>query len=39
MPHTLAAMRAGATAGEISGVMRVAYGVPYDPFGMMEPPA
>jgi methylmalonyl-CoA mutase N-terminal domain/subunit len=39
MPHVISAMRARATAGEISGVMRLAYGFAYDPFGMMEPPA
>jgi len=39
MPHIMAAMRAAATAGEISGVMRLAYGLAYDPFGMVEPPA
>jgi methylmalonyl-CoA mutase N-terminal domain/subunit len=31
------AFEAGATMGEITGVMRMAYGRPYDPFGAMEP--
>ncbi|HEX7409427.1 MAG TPA: methylmalonyl-CoA mutase family protein [Candidatus Binatia bacterium] len=39
MPAVIAAMEAGVTMGEISGVMRTAYGFAYDPFGMMEPPA
>jgi methylmalonyl-CoA mutase N-terminal domain/subunit len=39
MPHIISAMRACATTGEISGVMRMAYGSSYDPFGMVEPPA
>jgi len=29
---------AGATMGEIAGVMRMAYDYPYDPHGMLEPP-
>jgi methylmalonyl-CoA mutase N-terminal domain/subunit len=32
------ATEAGATMGEISGVMRLAYDYPYDPFGMIESP-
>lgn len=36
MPQIIAAMQAGATMGEISGVMRTAYGHSYDPFGMAE---
>jgi len=31
------ALEAGATIGEISGVMRMAYNYPYDPHGMLEP--
>ena len=31
------AFKAGATIGEITGVMRMAYDWPYDPHGMMEP--
>jgi methylmalonyl-CoA mutase, N-terminal domain len=32
------AVKSGATMGEVGGVVRLAYGVPYDPFGMVEPP-
>jgi methylmalonyl-CoA mutase N-terminal domain/subunit len=32
------ALLAGATMGEIAGMMRIAYGVPYDPLGMIESP-
>lgn len=32
------ATKEGATMGEITGVMRVAYGVPYDPHGFIESP-
>ncbi len=32
------ATEAGATMGEIAGVMRLAYDYPYDPFGMIESP-
>ena len=32
------AMQSGATMGEVLGVVRLAYGAPYDPFGMVEPP-
>ncbi len=32
------ALKAGATMGEIAGVLRKAYGGSYDPFGMVEPP-
>lgn len=38
MPHIIAALQAGATMGEISGVMRMAYGYDYDPFGAVEAP-
>ena len=31
------ALKAGATLGEISGVMRMAYDYPYDPHNMVEP--
>ena len=31
------ALKAGATIGEISGAMRMAYNYPYDPHGMVEP--
>ena len=31
------ALEAGATIGEISGSMRMAYNYPYDPHGMVEP--
>lgn len=31
------ALEAGATIGEISGVMRMAYNYPYDPHGMVKP--
>jgi methylmalonyl-CoA mutase N-terminal domain/subunit len=34
----LAATGAGATMGEIAGVLRMAYGFPYDPWGTTEPP-
>ena len=39
MPPILAALDAGATLGEISGVLRLAYGQAYDPFGTDKPPA
>jgi methylmalonyl-CoA mutase N-terminal domain/subunit len=35
---TKGALLAGATMGEIAGMMRIAYGVPYDPLGMIESP-
>jgi methylmalonyl-CoA mutase N-terminal domain/subunit len=38
MPALVAALEAGATMGEITGVMRAGYGHPYDPFGMTESP-
>ncbi|MFO7963764.1 MAG: methylmalonyl-CoA mutase family protein [Desulfobacterales bacterium] len=31
------ALKAGATSGEIAGVMRMAYDFPYDPHGLVEP--
>jgi methylmalonyl-CoA mutase N-terminal domain/subunit len=30
--------KAGATVGEVTGVIRLAYGIPYDPFGQIETP-
>ena len=38
MTPIIAATQAGATMGEISGVLRQAYNFPYDPHGLMEPP-
>ena len=38
MPSVIRATEAGATMGEIAGVLRVGYGFPYDPFGLVEPP-
>jgi methylmalonyl-CoA mutase N-terminal domain/subunit len=35
---TAEALLAGATMGEIAGMMRIAYGYPYDPHGMIESP-
>ena len=32
------ATEAGATMGEIAGMLRMAYDFPYDPHGMIEPP-
>jgi len=32
------AMQAGATMGEIAGILRLAYGAAYDPFGLVECP-
>ena len=34
---TIEALEADATIGEMTGVMRMAYDHPYDPFGLMEP--
>jgi methylmalonyl-CoA mutase, N-terminal domain len=39
MPPILEALNAGATLGEISGVLRLASGCAYDPLGAHEPPA
>ena len=39
MAPLVAAFAAGATMGEITGVMRMGYGVPYDPLGHLEAPA
>jgi methylmalonyl-CoA mutase N-terminal domain/subunit len=38
MPALVAAFDAQASAGECTGVLRVAHGDPYDPFGGLEPP-
>jgi len=38
MPAIIAAFEAEATLGEIAGMLRLAYGVAYDPFGAMTPP-
>jgi len=34
----ISATEAGATMGEIAGVLRMAYGFPYDPYRMIDPP-
>ena len=38
MPSIITATKAGATMGEIAGVLRQAYDYPYDPHGMIQPP-
>ena len=38
MPAIVAATEQGATMGEMAGVLRLGYGVPADPFGMLEDP-
>ncbi|MEW6442468.1 MAG: methylmalonyl-CoA mutase family protein [bacterium] len=38
MLPVLEAFRSGATMGEIGGMMRMAYGYPYDPHGLIESP-
>lgn len=38
MPSVIEAMKAGATMGEIAGMMRMAYDTPYDPRGFLEAP-
>lgn len=38
MPPVIDAFEAGATMGEIAGVLRTAYDFPYDPLGLVEPP-
>lgn len=38
MRPIMRAMEEGATMGEIAGILRLAYGLPYDPFGMIESP-
>jgi len=39
VPTVLGAIDAGATMGEVAGVLRTAYGQAYDPHSMIEPPA
>ncbi|MCP3974967.1 MAG: hypothetical protein GY720_10790, partial [bacterium] len=34
----VAAYEAGVTTGEMAGVLREVYGMPYDPFNMVTPP-
>jgi methylmalonyl-CoA mutase N-terminal domain/subunit len=38
MGPIIKAMEAGATIGEMAGVLRMAYGLPHDPFGMTPEP-
>ncbi len=38
MGDVVAATQAGATLGEMAGVLRMAYGQPADPFGLLEDP-
>jgi len=38
VPDVVAATQAGATLGEMAGVLRMAYGQPADPFGLLEDP-
>ena len=38
MPEIVAATEQGATMGEMAGVLRLAYGVPADPFGVLPDP-
>jgi methylmalonyl-CoA mutase N-terminal domain/subunit len=38
MEAIIEATQAGATLGEMAGVLRMAYGQPADPFGMLENP-
>ncbi len=38
VPPVLAAVEADATMGEITGTLRTAYGFPYDPHRMVQPP-
>lgn len=38
MPAVIAGTRAGATNGEMAGVLRMAYGRPADPFGVLSDP-
>lgn len=38
MPTTMAAMKADASIGEVLGIVREAYGLPYDPFQMIKNP-
>jgi methylmalonyl-CoA mutase cobalamin-binding domain/chain len=38
MPAIIAAFDAEASLGEVAGMLRLAYGAPYDPFGAVTPP-
>ena len=38
MPAIIAAFEAEASLGEVAGMLRLAYGAPYDPFGAVTPP-
>jgi methylmalonyl-CoA mutase N-terminal domain/subunit len=38
MHPILEAWKAGATMGEIGGMLRMAYDFPYDPHGFLDPP-
>ena len=38
LPAIITATKAGATMGEIAGVLRQAYDYPYDPHGLIESP-
>ncbi|MCP3988750.1 MAG: hypothetical protein GY724_06740, partial [Actinomycetia bacterium] len=38
VPAVLECTRAGATMGEVAGIMRQAWGTPYDPYGYLESP-
>jgi methylmalonyl-CoA mutase N-terminal domain/subunit len=37
-PGVIEGFAAGATVGEMAGMLRMAYGQPYDPLGMAEAP-
>jgi hypothetical protein len=39
VPRLIEAYKAGATSGEAFGLIRRVYGLPYDPFGVLEAPA
>ncbi|MBI2963139.1 MAG: hypothetical protein HYY35_05240 [Deltaproteobacteria bacterium] len=38
MPAIIAAFETAATLGEVAGMLRLAYGAAYDPFGAVTPP-
>lgn len=38
VPTVLDCTRAGATMGEVAGIMRQAWGIPYDPYGYLQSP-
>ena len=38
LPALIEAARAYATLGEMMGTVRIAYGQPYDPMGVLAPP-